>query len=156
MTRPGTTIPVENDSRRRGLVLVLVIFILGLVCGAALTIIGIRSVGPGRPVGYPDGRPVEMRRGFERMTEELGLNEDQRVAIREIFERSRKQIGEITRVSGDQIREILTEEQRQKFDRMRDRRGRPGRHRRPDRDGRGERPSRGDPPPPPPPEDPLE
>lgn len=155
MTRQEATVPVENGSRRRGLVLVLVVFILGLVCGAALTIIGVRSVGPRRFPGHPDGRPAEMRGGFDRMNEELGLNEDQRIAVREIFERSRGEIRQITRESGEEVREILTEEQREKFDRMRDRRGAPGRHRQPGRDGRRERPLRGDPSPPPPPEDPA-
>jgi hypothetical protein len=155
MTRQEATVPVENGSRRRGLVLVLVVFILGLVCGAALTIIGIRSVGPRRLPGHPDARPAEMRRGFDRMNEELGLDQDQRIAVREIFERSRGEIRKITRESGEEIREILTEEQRTKFDRMRDRRGAPGRHRQPGRDGRGERPLREGPPPPPPPEDPA-
>lgn len=153
MTRQEATVPVENGSRRRGLVLVLVVFILGLVCGAALTIIGIRSVGPRRSPGHPDGRSADMRRGFDRMDELLGLDEDQRIAVREIFERSRGEIRQITRESGEEIREILTEEQREKFDRMRDRRGAPGRHRRPGRDGRGGRPLPGDPPPPP--EDPA-
>lgn len=154
MTRQDATMPVENGSRRRGMILVLVVFILGLVCGAALTIIGIRSVGPRRLAGQPDGRPVEMRRGFEHMADELGLDEDQRVAIREIFDRSRIEMRKVTRESSQEIREILTEEQRQKFDRLRERRGGPGRHRRPGRDGRREPPLPGDPPPPPPPEDP--
>ena len=152
MNRPDATVPVENGSRRRGLVLVLVVFILGLVCGAALTIIGIRSVVPRRTAGHPDGRPAEMRRGFDRMVEELDLNEDQRLAIREIFDRSRNDIRQITRESGEEIREILTEDQREKYDRMRERRGGPGHRRRPGRGGRGQSPSPEDLPPPPPPE----
>ncbi len=35
-----------NGSRRRGLLLVGVVFILGLVCGSALTVIGVRTVLP--------------------------------------------------------------------------------------------------------------
>jgi Spy/CpxP family protein refolding chaperone len=153
MSGPDAAIPAENGSRRRGLVLVLVVFVLGLVCGAALTIIGIRSVGPRPFATPPDGPPRgEMRRGFERMSVELGLTEDQQREIRAIFERSREEIHEITRESGDAIRELLTEEQRAKFDEMR-------RHRRPmgGRRGPGHR-GREEPPPPddmePPPQEP--
>ena len=134
MSGQDASMPADNGSRRRGLVLVLVVFILGLVCGAALTIIGMRSVAPRRFPGHPEGRPAEMRRGFERMTDELGLDRDQRRAIREIFEGSRGESQEITRESGEQIREILTEDQREKFDRLRERRGPPMRRRRPGRE----------------------
>ena len=150
MSRQDESMPVENGSRRRGMVLVLVVFILGLVCGAALTIIGIRSVGPRRPPGGPDGRPAEMRRGFERMAELLDLSDDQRRAIREIFQRSREEMRQITKDSGEEIRELLTEEQREKFDQMRERRGATEHRRRPGRGGRGRPPAPGDPLPPPP------
>jgi len=153
MSRQDASTPAENGSRRRGLVLVLVVFILGLVCGAALTIIGVRSVAPRPFQGHPDGRRGEMRRGFEHMAEELGLDEDQRRAIREIFERSRREMQEVTRESGEEIREILTEEQREQFDRMRERRGPPNRRRRPGRGGRERPPSSEDLPPPPPPDE---
>ena len=152
MSRQDDTMPVENGSRRRGMVLVLVVFILGLVCGAALTIIGMRSVGPPRSPGHPDGRPAEMRRGFERMADELDLSEEQRRAIREIFKRSRHEIQQVTKESGEEIRQLLTEEQREEFDRMRERRGAPGHRRRPGRGDREKPPAPGDPPPPPPPE----
>jgi uncharacterized membrane protein len=153
MTRQDASVPVENGSRRRGLVLVLVVFILGLVCGAALTIIGVRSLTPRRLAGHPDGRRGEIRRGFEHMAGELGMDEDQRRAVREVFERSRREMQEISRESGEEIREILTEEQREQFDRMRERRRSPNRRRRPGRGGRERPPSSEDLPPPPPPDD---
>jgi uncharacterized membrane protein len=152
MSRQDDTMPAENGSRRRGMVLVLVVFILGLVCGAALTIIGMRSVGPRRSPGGPDGRRAEMGRGFERMANELDLSDDQRRAIREIFQRSREEMHQITKDSGEDIRELLTEEQREKFDQMRERRGATEHRRRPGRGGRGKPPAPGDPLPPPPPE----
>ena len=152
MSRQDETAPVENGSRRRGMVLVLVVFILGLICGSALTIIGVRSVGIRRSPGGPEGRPVEMRRGIERMADELDLSEDQRRAIREIFRRSREEIHQITKDSREEIHALLTEEQREKFDQMRERRGAPGHRRRPGRGGRGMPPEPGDSPPPPPPE----
>jgi Spy/CpxP family protein refolding chaperone len=129
MTEPALG-GTANGSRRRGLLLVGVVFLLGLVCGSALTVIGVRTVLPGFPPGRPGGEPPPMARGMEGLVMRLDLDAEQRTQIREIFERNRGEIHRILRESGAEIRAILTEEQREKFDEMR-------RHRRPMRRRRG-------------------
>jgi Spy/CpxP family protein refolding chaperone len=118
-----------NGSRRRGLLLVGVVFLLGLVCGSALTVIGVRTVLPRFP-DRPGGGPPPMARGMERLVMQLDLDAEQRAEIREIFERNRGEIHRILRESGAEIRAVLTEEQREKFDELR-------RQRRPMRRPRG-------------------
>jgi hypothetical protein len=147
MTRTGESVPVENGSKRKGILLILVVFILGLICGSALTVIGARSVTR-RPLPVPDG-PRPGNRGIERLVEELDLDDDQRRKVREVMTRSQEQIRRVFDESRAEIRELLTEEQRDRFDEMRRERG-PRKHRRgPDRGfGRGPRPE-GPPPPPP-------
>lgn len=107
-----------NGSRRRGLLLVGVVFLLGLVCGSALTVIGVRTVVPRFPDRPGAGRP-HIARGMEGLVMRLDLDAEQRTQIREIFERNRGEIHRILEESGAEIRAILTEEQREKFDEMR-------------------------------------
>jgi len=147
MTRTGDSVPVENGSRRKGVLLILVVFILGLICGSALTVIGARSVMR-RPFLVPEG-PRPGTRGVERLAEELNLGDDQRRQVREVMARSQEEIRRVFEESRGEIREILTQEQREKFDEMRRERGPRMRRSRPGRGfGRGPRPE-GPPPPPP-------
>ncbi|HXV77045.1 MAG TPA: hypothetical protein VD788_12080 [Candidatus Polarisedimenticolaceae bacterium] len=136
MSDPVDSLAVDDRARRRGVTLMLVVFVLGLVCGAALSIITVRSVLP-RPVARPafddrpgDGRPVAGPGArFERMAERLDLDEEQRVRVREILRRSRQEIRDVFETSRQEIIEVLDEEQREEFERMRtseQRRRRPG------------------------------
>lgn len=130
-----------NGSRRKGLLLLGVVFILGLACGSALTFIGVRTVLPvlpDRPV-RPGGGPHHM--GAMEQFRDLDLDPDQEAQIREIIDRSRGEVRGVLEKSRADIRAILTDEQREKFDEMR--------HRRPMR-GRRRGPGWGPPPPPPP------
>ena len=117
-----------NGSRRRGLLLVAVVFLLGLVCGSALTVIGVRSAMPGFPERRGDRHPP-MARGMERLVMQLNLDAQQRAQMHEIFDRSRGEVHRVLEKSGAEIRAILTEEQREVFDEMR-RQRRPARRRR--------------------------
>jgi len=113
-----------NGSRRRGLTLMLVVFVLGLVCGSALSVIVIRSVLPASPMlprhagAFGAGDP-----GFEHMAEQLGLNEEQRRRMREELDGTRLEVHRLLEESGERIRSLLDEEQRRKFDEMRQHRG---------------------------------
>ena len=105
-----------NGSRRQGLLLIGVVFLLGLVCGSALTVIGVRTVLPQRlhRIGGPP--PTD---GAERILRRLDLEPGQRRQVAEILERRGEEIHQIFQESGNEIREILTEEQQGKFDEMR-------------------------------------
>ena len=110
-----------NGAHRRGLVLMLVVFVLGLVCGAALSVIAIRSVLPARPSSFPRhagplgaGDP-----GFEGMAEHLGLSEEQRRQVRQELDSTRLEVHRLLDESGERIRALLDEDQRRRFDEMR-------------------------------------
>ena len=133
--------------------LLVAVFVLGAVCGAALFYLGQRSVQPAhRLAGGPPDHPMA------RMTRELDLDPEQRAAIREILDEQRAQLGAFLEGSREKIREVLRPEQQELFDTMRPadparpagpppgRRPPPPGHRPPPR---GEHPP-GSPPPPPP------
>jgi hypothetical protein len=141
MSAAGDALPVGNGTRRRGLALMLVVFVLGLVCGAALSVIVIRSVMPDRPwigsraVGLGPGGP-----GFERMAERLGLTDEQRRLVHAELENTRREVHRLVRESGDRIRAVLDEDQARRFEEMR-------RHAGPRRRRPGPGPLRDEPPP---------
>jgi len=127
-------------------VLLVAVFVLGAVCGAALFYLGQRSVQPAhRLAGGPPDHPMA------RMTRELGLDPEQQAAIREILDEQRAQLGAFLEGSREKIREVLRPEQQELFDTMRPAdparpAGPPPGHRPPPRGGHPQ----GYPPPPPP------
>jgi hypothetical protein len=130
--------PIERPVRSRAALALLGAFILGLVCGAAILLLGQRSVLP------PSGPPVDrarLGRPMEHLARELGLDREQRRAVRRILERDRARMREILDQSRLEIREILTPEQQERFDRMRP--DPPGPRRFPGRGGRPGRPGPG-------------
>ena len=108
-----------SDSSRKGLALALVVFALGIVCGAALAVIVIRSVVPLGPRARR--APPDVR--FERMAEQLDLDEAQRAQVRAELDGTREQMDRLLHDSAERIRAVLDEDQRRRFDEMRRRDG---------------------------------
>lgn len=144
-----------EPARRTGALLLVAVFLLGLVCGAALLFLGQRSVGElRRPGARPDRPGIEHRSGH--LLRELDLDEGQREKVLEIMREDRQKIHAILEETRLEIRALLGPEQQEIFDRMRPEgpgfgRGRMGgrrgfRHAPPEAPGPGP-----EPPPPPPP-----
>ena len=112
----------EIDPRPRratGVMLIGTVFLIGMVCGAALFYLGQASVG-GR--GGERGRPFAPTPGsgdpMMRMFEELDLSAEQAAEIREILRGSRGEVRQLIEQSREEIRGLLDEEQRDAFDRL--------------------------------------
>lgn len=103
----------------------VVVFVLGCVTGAALT--GLyRSRASG---DRPEARERAMRERFEKMRRELGLTDQQTTAVRAILDETRNEyralrtelrprFDEPRLKARTRIRALLTSEQQQKFDAM--------------------------------------
>jgi len=109
--------PTERPVRGRAVLALLGTFMLGLACGGALTVLGVRAVGGPLMRHAPPG--PEMPAPMEHMSRALRLDPDQRRAIREILVRDRRRIHALLEETHGEIRELLTPEQRERFDRMR-------------------------------------
>jgi Spy/CpxP family protein refolding chaperone len=123
-----------NPARSKGLALIAVVFLLGMVCGASLFYLGQRSVQ-----GFPGSRPQayeldDRRRGgprggpSERIFDGLGLDAEQKDRVASVLRESRTRMNRLLEESRVEIRDLLTEEQQEKFDELRPprrRRGRP-------------------------------
>ena len=134
-------------TRSKAVFLALAIFLLGMVCGAVvdrqIILKRARSAAAwwqGRGEG---GRPDVKNRMLDRYERELDLNAAQKRKLAAILEVSRSEMGEIrkgvrgkleavARDTRTQIRELLTPEQQEKFNKLRERRRR-RRHRPPRR-----------------------
>jgi hypothetical protein len=136
--------PETTPSRKRGFLLLSVVFLLGVICGGAVVFIGIRTILPPRPVERGPGGQMG------RLARALDLDEEQQERIGEILDESRSGIHSIMEESTDRIREILRPDQLATFDdlMLKRRRG-PGR--RGQGFGRRRGPGPEHPPPPPPP-----
>jgi Spy/CpxP family protein refolding chaperone len=108
--------PSFSPRPARGPLAVITVFALGVVFGAALTVVLMRVVaGP-----HPFGRP-----GFDggghlaRMARDLDLDAQQEQQFRRILERSHRGVREILDHTHEEIRALLRPDQREKFDRLR-------------------------------------
>jgi len=109
----------DGSNRARGVALLFAVFLFGALAGASLFYVGQRSVGgapPGPPPPPPGPRPLHP---LDRMSRELNLDEEQERAIRDLLEKHRRAMEAQLEQSREAIREVLTEEQRERFDRMR-------------------------------------
>jgi Spy/CpxP family protein refolding chaperone len=114
-----------GSERTRGLFLLGVVFLLGMVCGAALFYLGQRSMMPPRLAGqWRDG--PHPGAGLERLSRELDLDPDQRRKIEEILAERRSRMQKFVADGRSEIRDILRPEQQKIFDAMPH--DRPGRH----------------------------
>lgn len=121
----------SNPARTKGLALIAVVFLIGMICGASLFYLGQRSVRgiPGDRAqndGVGEPRPGVPRLGpSERMYGHLDLDAEQRDAVASVLRESRARMHRLLEESRAEIRNLLTEEQQEKFDRLRPpRRGR--------------------------------
>lgn len=103
---------------QRGLLAVVLVFALGIVFGAALTVVLLRVVsGPlvGRRATFERAGP----RAIARMTRELDLDADQQERVRAIVERTHEDVGRVLEGTRGEIRALLRPDQQERFDRMR-------------------------------------
>jgi Spy/CpxP family protein refolding chaperone len=108
---------MSNGANGRGPVATLLIlgtFVLGMIAGAALLHIAVLTLhgpGPFKRQG-PDGPPIEAIR------HDLDLTPEQEQKIRTLLDETHERIRAEADATRDKIRELLTPEQRQRFDAM--------------------------------------
>jgi hypothetical protein len=113
--------PVPTRSSRSALAL-LGTFALGIVFGAALTVVVSHARELHRPFGPHDpgdGLPPHA----ERLIRNFGLDPDQETKVRAILARSRDEIHGILEGAHEEIRALLRPEQQKKLDSMKEFRG---------------------------------
>jgi hypothetical protein len=111
--------------RSTGALLLVIIFVLGMVGGAALFYLGQRSVGGSPPARADRGGPPPPD-PLAHMVRTLDLDAAQRVQIRTILDRYRLDMDGMLEASRREIREVLDEDQQAQFDTLRPPRRGPG------------------------------
>jgi Spy/CpxP family protein refolding chaperone len=102
-----------SPARTRGLLLLGVVFVLGMVCGATLFYLGQRSMLPPLHAFGPDGPHSG---GLDRLTRDLNLDPDQRKKIEAILEGRRSRMQQFLEQGRSEIRDILRPDQQKTFD----------------------------------------
>ncbi len=115
-----------NWKRLRGILGVLLVFVFGVIVGGALA-----GAGIWREVGQiiVQGPDAVVSRVAKRLNDELKLDEDQRrmlgqittdtqIKLRTIQARNQPEVDRVLRDAADQIRVILSSEQREKFEKI--------------------------------------
>jgi hypothetical protein len=104
-----------RPARSQGLLLLGVVFVLGLVCGAALFHLGQRWIFP-RPWGGPgDHRPGA---ALDRLTRDLNLDEEQRKKIEVILDGRHSRMQQFLDEGRAEIRAVLRPDQQALFDKL--------------------------------------
>jgi hypothetical protein len=112
----------DSHSNRKAIVLVLLVFILGIGLGALGT-----YVARGRVIATPRSRVDMHKRVMDRLTTELGLSADQQKQLDGILNEIQSrhdavvkqmapQMDQLRQQGRDQIRAILTPEQKTKYE----------------------------------------
>jgi hypothetical protein len=134
-----------RSAKSKGVLLLGLVFLLGMICGGALFFLGARSVLPPPHGGRP---PFGDRRGgmhpLQGLKQELQLDAEQEERVSAILLETRQEIRAALEDSRADIRAVLRPDQQDRFDTMRP-------HHRRGRGPRGHFPP--DPPPPPPPDE---
>lgn len=115
-----------NWKRLRGVLGTLLVFVFGVVVGAALASAGIWKEVTQIIVQGPDAL---VSRVAKRLNDELKLDEDQRrmlgqittdtqIKLRTIQSKNQPEVDRVLRDAADQIRMILSSEQREKFEKI--------------------------------------
>jgi hypothetical protein len=113
-----------NWKRLRGVLGTFLVFVFGVIVGAALASAGIWKEVSQIIVRGPDAL---VSRVAKRLNDELRLDEDQRrmlaqittdtqIKLRTIQSRNQPEVDQVLRDAADQIRMILSSEQREKFE----------------------------------------
>ena len=115
-----------NWKRLRGVLGTLLVFVFGVIVGAALA-----GAGIWKEVGQiiVQGPDAVVSRVAKRLNDELKLDEDQRrmlaqittdtqIKLRTIQSRNQPDVDRVLRDAADQIRMILSSEQREKFEQI--------------------------------------
>jgi len=132
----------SSSSRASNAVLALLAaFVLGMVAGGAVLHIA-RMALPPPPGPRPPGPPP-----IRRLEHDLDLDREQVAKLRKILDASRERMHEEAEATRARIREILTPEQRERFDRMKPPPPPPGFPPPPRRGPEGPPPHEGGPPP---------
>jgi Spy/CpxP family protein refolding chaperone len=120
---------VLKPARSTGLILIAVVFLLGMVCGASLFYLGQRSMLGGQAIRPPQSRGFggppggeHHERAIERIAKELGLDPEQKQQIATVLRESRMRVHQLVEESHAEIGELLTEEQQKMFDELHPRR----------------------------------
>ena len=109
--------PTDPPDRSRAVLLVAVIFLLGLLSGAAGFYVGQRSIFPPR-FGWGGAGGPHPGGGLDRLTRELKLDADQRKKIEAILAGRRERMQQFLEEGRSEIRAVLTPEQQAIFDKM--------------------------------------
>ena len=121
--------PVAPPARAQGLLLLGVVFLLGLVCGAALLHLGERAFGFPRWRGFGLHARHEGL-ALERLSEDLKLDADQKRRLGEILHERRERMEKFLEESRAEMRALLRPDQQGLFDGLHGRHP----HGRPDRE----------------------
>jgi Spy/CpxP family protein refolding chaperone len=132
-----------RSASRKAIALLLLVFVLGIAFGAVGTMMVNRRVFALRNRGAGGGGGGDQTRLVNRLTHDLNLTPDQQKQLSEILtstqtryngvrQQMNPQFEQIRNQSNDQIRQILTPDQRPKFEEflrrvVEERRNRPGR-----------------------------
>jgi len=110
---------IAPTRRSGGTLAVLGVFVLGLVCGAALFFAAARLAERRALPFVPRLEERGGRMAIAHMVRELDLDAAQREQVRAVIERSRGEVADVLERSRAEIRALLRPDQQEKFDRMR-------------------------------------
>jgi len=122
------TSPVRNPVNRKAIALLLLVFVLGIALGAVGTrLVSSRTYADDRGPSLRSGAPAGHQRVLGTMTQDLNLTSDQQKQVSEIlldmqskYGAVRQQVNpeyeQIRNEGHDRIRQVLTPEQRPKFE----------------------------------------
>ena len=112
---------MKQPTRLRGILLLCVVFVLGLVCGGALLHIGQHTIDfRSRWPKHHEGRDHP----FRHMARELELDEEQAEQVHEILQRSRTGVHSLLDEAHAEIRALLRPDQIERLEGLHS--GRPG------------------------------
>jgi Spy/CpxP family protein refolding chaperone len=115
---------LDHRTRLRGALLLGVVFVLGLVCGAALFYTGQRSVGFW--THDPSPPPMRHERMFRHIARQLDMDEEQVEKMREVLDRSHTEVRAVLEDAHAELRSMLRPDQLERFDELHAGRHEPG------------------------------
>jgi hypothetical protein len=107
---------LDHRTRLRGVLLLGVVFVLGLVCGAALFYTGQRSMGVWTLRTSPP--PMRYGRMFHHIARQLDMDEEQMEKMREVLDRSHTEVRSVLDEAHAELRSMLRPDQLERFDEL--------------------------------------